>query len=61
MAESGRLTSSGIELEVLRCGSGRPILVLHGFQTIDPEARFVDLLARRGEVIAPSGPGFGQS
>jgi pimeloyl-ACP methyl ester carboxylesterase len=61
MAESGRLRASGIELEVLRCGSGRPILVLHGFQTIDPAARFVDLLARHGEVIAPSGPGFGHS
>ena len=61
MAENGRLTASGIELEVVRRGLGRPILVLHGFQTVDPEARFVGLLARHGEVIAPSGPGFGHS
>jgi pimeloyl-ACP methyl ester carboxylesterase len=61
MAENGRLTASGIELEVVRRGSGRPILVLHGFQTVDPKARFVGLLARYGEVIAPSGPGFGHS
>ncbi len=61
MAENGRLTASGIELEVVRRGSGRPILVLHGFQTVDPEARFVSLLAPQGEVIAPSGPGFGHS
>ena len=61
MAENGRLTASGIELEVVRRGSGRPILVLHGFQTVDPEARFVGLLARHGAVIAPSGPGFGHS
>ena len=61
MAENGRLTASGIELEVVRRGSGHPILVLHGFQTVDPEARFVGLLARHGEVIAPSGPGFGHS
>ncbi|MGA7262783.1 MAG: alpha/beta hydrolase [Stellaceae bacterium] len=61
MAENGRLSASGIELEVVRRGSGRPILVLHGFQTVDPEARFVGLLARQGEVIAPSGPGFGHS
>jgi pimeloyl-ACP methyl ester carboxylesterase len=61
MVENGRLTASGIELEVVRRGSGRPILVLHGFQTVDPEARFVGLLARHGEVIAPSGPGFGHS
>jgi pimeloyl-ACP methyl ester carboxylesterase len=61
MVENGRLTASGIELEVVRRGSGRPILVLHGFQTVDPKARFVGLLARYGEVIAPSGPGFGHS
>jgi pimeloyl-ACP methyl ester carboxylesterase len=61
MAENGRLTASGIELEVVRRGSGRPILVLHGFQTVEPEARFVGLLARYGEVIALSGPGFGHS
>jgi pimeloyl-ACP methyl ester carboxylesterase len=61
MAEEARFTAGGIELEAVRRGSGRPILVLHGFQTIDPQARFVDLLARHGEVIAPSGPGFGHS
>ena len=61
MAEIGRLTASGIELEVVRRGSGRPILALHGFQTVDAKARFVDLLARHGEVVAPSGPGFGHS
>jgi pimeloyl-ACP methyl ester carboxylesterase len=56
-----RLTVNGVEIEVVRRGSGRPVLVLHGFQTVDPGACFVDLLARRGEVIAPSGPGFGCS
>jgi pimeloyl-ACP methyl ester carboxylesterase len=61
MAEGGRLTAAGIELEVVRRGSGRQILVLHGFQTVDPDARFVDLLARHAEVIAPSSPGFGHS
>jgi pimeloyl-ACP methyl ester carboxylesterase len=61
MATSERLTACGIELEIVRRGSGRPILLLHGFQTIDLEARFLDLLARHGEVIAPSSPGFGNS
>jgi pimeloyl-ACP methyl ester carboxylesterase len=61
MAENNRLTVHGIELETLRRGAGRPLLLLHGFQTIDPEARFVGLLGRHGEVIAPSSPGFGQS
>jgi pimeloyl-ACP methyl ester carboxylesterase len=61
MAERDRVTVRGIELETVRRGAGRPILLLHGFQTIDPEARFVGLLGRHGEIIAPSSPGFGQS
>ena len=61
MAASDRLVVRGVELATLRCGAGHPILLLHGFQTVDPEAPFVDLLARHGEVIAPSGPGFGLS
>jgi pimeloyl-ACP methyl ester carboxylesterase len=55
------LTVRGIDLEVLRCGTGRPILALHGFQTIDPEVRFLQLLGRHREIVAPSGPGFGNS
>jgi pimeloyl-ACP methyl ester carboxylesterase len=56
-----RLRVSGIELEVVCRGTGRPILLLHGFQTIDPGARFLDLLSRHGEIVAPSGPGFGNT
>ena len=61
MMAGERLMVSGIEIEVVRRGLGRQILALHGFQTIDPDARFLDLLGRYGEVIAPSGPGFGHS
>jgi pimeloyl-ACP methyl ester carboxylesterase len=61
MTDTGRLTVHEIELEAVHRGTGRPILTLHGFETIDPAARFVDLLARHGEVIAPSSPGFGNS
>src|SRR5262249_44929217 len=61
MMAGERLMVSGIEIEGVRRGSGRPILALPGFQTIDPDARFLDLLGRYGEVIAPSGPGFGHS
>jgi pimeloyl-ACP methyl ester carboxylesterase len=60
-ADDERLTVRGIELEMVRRGAGRPILVLHGFQTVDPAAPFIELLGRHGEVIAPSGPGFGHS
>jgi pimeloyl-ACP methyl ester carboxylesterase len=56
-----RLKIRDIELEVLRRGAGQPILALHGMQPIDPAARFVELLARRAELIAPSHPGFGAS
>ena len=56
-----RLAVHGIDLEVLRKGAGRPILILHGLQTIDPSAPFVELLSRQSEIIAPSHPGFGHS
>ena len=51
----------GIALEVLRAGKGRPVLLLHGFQQIDPDAKFVELLERQVAIIAPSHPGFGRS
>lgn len=54
-------TVHGVELEVLRHGAGEPVVFLHGFQPLEPSARFVELLGRRAEVIAPSIPGFGAS
>jgi pimeloyl-ACP methyl ester carboxylesterase len=59
--KGGRLTVAGIDLEVRRRGEGSPLVVLHGFQTLEPEARVLDLLARHGAVLAPSLPGFGHS
>jgi len=56
-----RLSAGGIELELVRRGAGRPVLLLHGPQTVDPRARFLDLLGRRAEILAPSHPGFGHS
>ncbi|HUB13545.1 MAG TPA: alpha/beta hydrolase [Acetobacteraceae bacterium] len=50
-----------ISLEILRCGVGQPILALHGMQPIDPAGRFLSLLGRCTEIIAPSHPGFGDS
>jgi pimeloyl-ACP methyl ester carboxylesterase len=58
---TGRMSLHGIELEVLRCGTGQPILFLHGFQQPEPGSRFLQLLGQRAEVIAPSHPGFGGS
>lgn len=51
----------GIDLEVLRCGAGRPVLLLHGAQTVDPRAPFLEMLGRHAQIIAPSHPGFGRS
>jgi pimeloyl-ACP methyl ester carboxylesterase len=56
-----RLSVRGIELEVLRKGTGPPILLLHGPNAIDPDARFVELLSAHAKIIAPSHPGFGHS
>jgi pimeloyl-ACP methyl ester carboxylesterase len=56
-----RLTVGGVELEVVRRGSGPAIVFLHGFQTLDPEARFLERLSRRATVLAPTHPGFGAS
>ena len=55
------LSVAGVELEVLRRGAGNPLLLLHGFQHIDPRLPVVDLLARDAQLIAPSHPGFGRS
>lgn len=52
---------AGVDLEVLRRGCGHPLLLLHGFQHIDPRLPVVELLARDVELIAPSHPGFGGS
>lgn len=55
------LSVRDVDLEVVRRGAGPPMLLLHGFNTVDRRARFVDLLGRRREIIAPSHPGFGHS
>jgi pimeloyl-ACP methyl ester carboxylesterase len=56
-----RLTIRGIELEVLRAGTGDPILLLHGLGPVQPDAPFLALLGQHAEIIAPSHPGFGHS
>jgi len=51
----------GLDLELLRRGSGPPLVILHGFAPLDPQAPVLDLLAAHAEVIAPTHPGFGHS
>src|SRR2546428_6425212 len=56
-----RLSIRGMELELLRRGAGHPLLLLHGFEPVSPQAPFVELLGQHAEIIAPSHPGFGHS
>jgi pimeloyl-ACP methyl ester carboxylesterase len=49
------------EVDTLRIGNGRPVLLIHGVNPIHPEAPFLAGLAAHAEVIAPSHPGFGNS
>ena len=35
-----RLSAAGLELEVVRAGAGRPLLLLHGFETVPADAPF---------------------
>ena len=49
------------EIEALRRGRGRPILLIHGVNPVSPQAPFLDRLAEHGEIIAPSALGFGNS
>src|SRR5712691_7070372 len=56
-----RMTINGIALEVLRRGAGTPVLLLHGMDTVSPQAGFLDLLGHHAEIIAPSSPGFGNT
>ncbi|HVC53358.1 MAG TPA: alpha/beta hydrolase [Stellaceae bacterium] len=58
---AGTITVNGLELEVLRRGTGHPALLIHGMDSVSPKAPFLDLLARHAQVIAPASPGFGHS
>ena len=53
--------SMPFDLDVLRLGSGKSILLIHGVNPIHPSSPFLAGLAAHGEAIAPSLPGFGAS
>lgn len=52
---------AGAELEVFEAGEGPPILFLHGANGFAPEHPYVNALAARHRLLAPSHPGFGTS
>ncbi len=55
------ISIAGVELEMLERGQGAPILYLHGGGGIASDLPFLDLLAQKRRIIAPSHPGFGRS
>ena len=65
MPQSETLRVRGMEVDLLRQGSGDVVLFLHGVQglTVPPGnwAPFMDVLSERFTVLVPSHPGFGKS
>jgi len=58
---SRHVTVCGVRLEIEEQGEGRPLLFLHPGEGLQPQRRWIDLLARTHRVIAPHHPGFGGS
>jgi pimeloyl-ACP methyl ester carboxylesterase len=58
---NGMISVAGVDLELLECGRGAPILYLHGGAGIAIDLPFVERLGKVRRVIAPSHPGFGRS
>ena len=58
---SQQLAVRGIQVNLLRGGSGRPLLFLHGAGGAGVWLPFHGLLAQRFDVLAPDHPGFGLS
>ncbi len=61
MASEALVTVGGVEIEVARRGSGKPLLLIPGEDMLEADSAFVAGLAKNSEVIIPSPPGFGRS
>ncbi|GAY08029.1 alpha/beta fold hydrolase [Pseudonocardia sp. N23] len=57
----GRVDDADVVLDVHTSGTGPTLLLLHGVEGREADAAFVDALAERFTVLAPSHPGFGLS
>jgi len=55
------ISLAGTTLELLERGQGRSLLFLHAGEGLASERPWLDLLAKRYCVIAPSHPGYGNS
>jgi pimeloyl-ACP methyl ester carboxylesterase len=61
VADSAMIAISGVTVEVIERGRGRPLLFLHPGIGIEHNAPVLEHLARDARVLAPSHPGFGRS
>src|SRR5215813_3328387 len=61
IADPSMIVVSGINVEVIERGRGRPLLFLHPEVGIERTAPVLDDLARGARVLVPSHPGFGRS
>jgi pimeloyl-ACP methyl ester carboxylesterase len=55
------ITVSGIQIEMIERGRGRPLLFLHPGIGIEADAPVLERLAARGRLLVPTHPGFGRS
>src|SRR2546430_972736 len=60
-ADASMVMVSGVSVDVIDRGRGRPLLFLHPGIGIERNAPVLDALAQSARVIAPSHPGFGRS
>ncbi len=51
----------GANIEVERCGRGRPLVLLQSEETYEASLPLIETLAERFEVILPWAPGYGRS
>ena len=56
-----KVAISGVDLEIVETGAGRPLLFLHAGEGLAPEKPWLDKLAETHRVIAPFHPGYGGS
>jgi pimeloyl-ACP methyl ester carboxylesterase len=55
------ITVSGIQIEMIERGRGRPLLFLHPGIGIEADAPVLERLAARSRLLVPTHPGFGRS
>ena len=55
------ITLGDVQIELIRRGKGKPLLLLPSEEALEPDAPFVDELAKKFEVIIPQAPGYGRS